>query len=82
MPLALTESGMNHTRSLPALALAFVAVIAAGCHTGTGTTAAAKKRPPKPPYPMFQGNTFEPSAAAYDEGLGEVIVLNDKDSLL
>jgi hypothetical protein len=73
---------MTHPRLLPVLVLVAAAMTAAGCHTHTGTARGPKKYSDKPPYPTFQGNTFEPSAAAYDERLGEVIVLNDKDSLL
>lgn len=44
----------------------------------------------EPPYPRFKGNSedssegysFEPSAVAYNENTQEVIVLNDKDSIL
>jgi len=41
---------------------------------------AAALRPP--PYPRFAGQTFEPSAAAFDPASGRVLVLSDKDTTL
>src|SRR4249920_2293048 len=37
---------------------------------------------PPPPYPRFAGQTFEPSAAAFDPASGRVLVLSDHDSTL
>ena len=37
---------------------------------------------PAPPYPSFAGQTFEPSAAAFDPATGRVLVLSDKDATL
>ena len=37
---------------------------------------------PAPPYPRFAGQTFEPSAAAFDPATGRVLVLSDKDATL
>jgi hypothetical protein len=37
---------------------------------------------PPPPYPRFAGQTFEPSAAAFDPASGRVLVLSDKDTTL
>src|SRR4249919_3924919 len=35
-----------------------------------------------PPYARFAGQTFEPSAAAFDPSTGRVLVLSDKDTTL
>ncbi len=37
---------------------------------------------PPPPYPRFAGQTFEPSAAAFDPATGRVLVLSDHDTTL
>ena len=37
---------------------------------------------PPPPYPRFAGQTFEPSAAAFDPATDRVLVLSDKDTNL
>jgi hypothetical protein len=37
---------------------------------------------PPPPYPRFAGQTFEPSAAAFDPTSGRVLVLSDHDTTL
>jgi hypothetical protein len=37
---------------------------------------------PAPPYPSFAGQTFEPSAAAFDPATGRLLVLSDKDATL
>ncbi|MFH0824781.1 MAG: hypothetical protein V2B18_18670, partial [Pseudomonadota bacterium] len=37
---------------------------------------------PSPPYHRFQGISFEPSAAAFDDRNAQVIVLNDKDTFI
>ena len=37
---------------------------------------------PPPPYSRFAGQTFEPSAAAFDPASGRVLVLSDKDTTL
>jgi hypothetical protein len=37
---------------------------------------------PPPPYPRFAGQTFEPSAAAFDPASRRVLVLSDKDTTL
>jgi hypothetical protein len=37
---------------------------------------------PPPPYPRFAGQTFEPSAAAFDPASGRVLVLSDHDTTL
>ena len=37
---------------------------------------------PPPPYPRFAGQTFEPSAAAFDPVTRRVLVLSDKDTTL
>ncbi len=37
---------------------------------------------PPPPYPRFSGQTFEPSAAAFDPATGRVLVLSDHDTIL
>ena len=37
---------------------------------------------PPPPYPRFVGQTFEPSAAAFDPATGRVLVLSDHDTNL
>jgi len=37
---------------------------------------------PRPPYPLFAGQSFEPSAAAFDPATGRVLVLSDHDSTL
>jgi hypothetical protein len=38
--------------------------------------------PPAPPYGTIEGNTFEPSAIAYDPNQECLLVLNDKDSIV
>jgi hypothetical protein len=37
---------------------------------------------PKPPYPTFDGITFEPSAIAYDPATDRYLVVSDKDFIL
>jgi hypothetical protein len=37
---------------------------------------------PRPPYPLFKGQSFEPSAAAFDPASGRVLVLSDHDTTL
>jgi hypothetical protein len=37
---------------------------------------------PPPPYSRFTGQTFEPSAAAFDPATGHVLVLSDHDTIL
>src|SRR4029453_5046090 len=37
---------------------------------------------PPPPYARFAGQTFEPSAAAFDPATGRVLVFSDHDSIL
>jgi len=37
---------------------------------------------PPPPYPRFAGQTFEPSAVAFDPASGRVLVFSDHDTIL
>ncbi len=44
--------------------------------------AASSPALPRPPYALFAGQSFEPSAAAFDPASGRVLVLSDHDTTL
>ena len=66
-------------RALVAALLAVCASAAIPAAVSAPHTAAAL---PPPPYPRFVGQTFEPSAAAFDPATGRVLVLSDHDTVL
>jgi hypothetical protein len=63
-----------------------VAALLAVCAAVAIPTASPAPHPPgtlpPPPYPRFAGQTFEPSAAAFDPATGRVLVLSDHDTTL
>jgi hypothetical protein len=71
---------------LSAAGRALVAALLAVCASAAIPTAAPVPHPtaalPAPPYPRFAGQTFEPSAAAFDPATGRVLVLSDHDTTL
>ena len=71
---------------LQAAARTLVAALLAVCASAAIPAHAPARHPleplPPPPYPRFAGQTFEPSAAAYDPASGRVLVLSDHDTTL
>ena len=65
---------------------ALVAALLAVCASAAIPAVAPFPHPtaalPPPPYPRFAGQTFEPSAAAFDPATGRVLVLSDNDTTL
>jgi hypothetical protein len=63
--------------------LAAVLAVCASVAIPAVSPAPSPVRPlPPPPYPRFAGQTFEPSAAAFDPATGRVLVLSDHDTNL
>jgi hypothetical protein len=63
-----------------------LAALLAGCAAVAIPAASSAPPPagalPPAPYPRFAGQTFEPSAAAFDPATGHVLVLSDHDTTL
>ena len=63
--------------------LAALIGILASARVPAGSSAASPQvTRPAPPYTRFTGQSFEPSAAAFDPASGRVLVLSDHDSTL
>ena len=63
----------------------FAVLLAVGASVSIPAVSPAPPPPgalPPPPYPRFAGQTFEPSAAAFDPASGRVLVLSDHDTTL
>jgi hypothetical protein len=76
---------MRTRRRLLLLASGIVLTLAVYASVGIPAVApalAARDALPPPPYPRFAGQTFEPSAAAFDPASRRVLVLSDKDTTL
>jgi hypothetical protein len=63
-------------------AAALVAACASAALSSVPVASFSRTASPAPPYPLFRGQTFEPSAAAFDPASGRVLVLSDKDTTL
>ena len=76
-----TNIGAIRTLGVPAWAalLTLCASVAIPRVWGARPPAAAL---PPPPYSRFKGQTFEPSAAAFDPASGRILVLSDHDTTL
>jgi hypothetical protein len=75
------ETGSDDRSSTTRRTMLAAILVACISRTIPGVAAAPSSLPP-PPYPRFVGQTFEPSAAAFDPVTGRVLVLSDHDTTL
>jgi len=81
-----TERRIGAVRRIPLLLSGILVTLAASASVAIlAVSPASAPRSgglPPPPYARFTGQTFEPSAAAFDPASGRVLVFSDHDSIL
>jgi hypothetical protein len=70
------------SRTVRTLLAGLLAVCASASISAVSPALPTPRPLPPPPYPRFSGQSFEPSAAAFDPGTGRVLVLSDHDTNL
>ena len=72
----------NRTTSLTGTLLTALLAVCAPMSIPAVSPALAPRALPPPPYARFAGQSFEPSAAAFDPATNRVLVLSDHDTTL